>query len=362
MEAVNWVCDDALDDHVWVDEQTISCQEAKVLEASDFDIEVPCVVQWSTLWFSSPTNLNWRFLDGGTIIENYNEVINLAVVATFSLAFREMLTPRICFFFFEIRCVLYCADHREMRRWGLAEWPVLLPYDGDSEDDLCDEKMEKISEMDGTFCLKRHDESRHFGSRSSSCFLFTCLLVVNGVERVLSRFCFDGSEWRGWREVLVCWCSSRSAERSVRTEGALVGTAMGSWQEPGGDGRDAHAFDLTDTLLSGSVKYKATAESELAEFSRQFSEARPLGFTTDSELAESFRKSSVDIGEARPPGFMTEFEPAESCGKFTVKLVKFGLLRKQNTSWSRLWTCLVHSSTRTLWTCPVRSITKIWLR
>ena len=33
MEAVNWVCDDALDDHVWVLEHTISCQEAKVLEA-----------------------------------------------------------------------------------------------------------------------------------------------------------------------------------------------------------------------------------------------------------------------------------------------------------------------------------------
>ena len=28
MEAVKWVCDDALDDHVWVSELTISCQEA----------------------------------------------------------------------------------------------------------------------------------------------------------------------------------------------------------------------------------------------------------------------------------------------------------------------------------------------
>ena len=34
MEAVSWVCDDALDDHVWcerwVSELTISCQEAKI--------------------------------------------------------------------------------------------------------------------------------------------------------------------------------------------------------------------------------------------------------------------------------------------------------------------------------------------
>ena len=54
MEAVNWVCDDALDDHVWVLELTISCQETQVLEAPDDDIEVPCFVQWSMLWFSSP--------------------------------------------------------------------------------------------------------------------------------------------------------------------------------------------------------------------------------------------------------------------------------------------------------------------
>ena len=33
MEAVNWECDDALGEHVWVTEQTISLQEAKALEA-----------------------------------------------------------------------------------------------------------------------------------------------------------------------------------------------------------------------------------------------------------------------------------------------------------------------------------------
>ena len=31
LDAVNWVCDGALDDHVWVSELTLSCQEAKVL-------------------------------------------------------------------------------------------------------------------------------------------------------------------------------------------------------------------------------------------------------------------------------------------------------------------------------------------
>ena len=62
------------------------------------------------LWFSSPTSLHQWFLNSGTIIEKYNEVIDLAIVAT-------------------------------IRDWDVNrdEWPVLLPYDGDSEDDLSDE-------------------------------------------------------------------------------------------------------------------------------------------------------------------------------------------------------------------------------
>ena len=58
MEAVNWVCDDALDDHVWVSELTISCLESKVLEALQYDLTNPCIVQWGLLWFSAPTSLN----------------------------------------------------------------------------------------------------------------------------------------------------------------------------------------------------------------------------------------------------------------------------------------------------------------
>ena len=46
MEAVSWVCDDALDDYVWVSGLTISCREAKVLEALQYDLANPCIVQW----------------------------------------------------------------------------------------------------------------------------------------------------------------------------------------------------------------------------------------------------------------------------------------------------------------------------
>ena len=48
MEAVKWVCGDALEDHYC----TISCQEAKVLESEQ--CSRPRTVQWSMVWFSAP--------------------------------------------------------------------------------------------------------------------------------------------------------------------------------------------------------------------------------------------------------------------------------------------------------------------
>ena len=53
------------------------------------------------------------------------------------------------------------------------------------------------------------------------------------------------------------------------------------------------------------MKYKATADSELAESAGVFfvdeGEARPLGVPTESEFAESCGKFTVQIGEARLP-------------------------------------------------------------
>ena len=73
MEAVSWVRDDALDDHVWVSELTISCEAAKVLEALQYDLANPCIVQWGVLWFSASTDLNRSFGNNGVILETYNE-------------------------------------------------------------------------------------------------------------------------------------------------------------------------------------------------------------------------------------------------------------------------------------------------
>ena len=68
LEAVNWVGDDAFDDHVWVTEMTTAQQVAKVLDALQGDIELPCVVQWTMLRFSAPTSLNNDLLNDGEIL------------------------------------------------------------------------------------------------------------------------------------------------------------------------------------------------------------------------------------------------------------------------------------------------------
>ena len=78
MGAVNWVCDDALDEHVWVSEVAISWQEVKVLEALQYDRENPRIVQWRMLWFSAPTTLNNGLLNDGVIVEKYHEAVNVA--------------------------------------------------------------------------------------------------------------------------------------------------------------------------------------------------------------------------------------------------------------------------------------------
>ena len=83
MEAVNSVCDDALDEHVWVPEQTISLEEAKVLEALQYDREIPCQVQWEMLWFSTSTSLDNELLNDEEIFGKYCEASQLGVPECF---------------------------------------------------------------------------------------------------------------------------------------------------------------------------------------------------------------------------------------------------------------------------------------
>ena len=63
MESVNWVCDVAMEGHEWVSEATVSMEEYGMLVALNYEIDVPCAVQWGLLWFSSPSRRNQRFAD-----------------------------------------------------------------------------------------------------------------------------------------------------------------------------------------------------------------------------------------------------------------------------------------------------------
>ena len=94
MESVGWVCEEAMEGHEWVSELNISMQEKEILVALSYEIDVPCVVQWRLLWFSSPSRLNQRFADNATILEKYHEVINFASVVPFTASLGGFNTPR----------------------------------------------------------------------------------------------------------------------------------------------------------------------------------------------------------------------------------------------------------------------------
>ena len=138
MEAVNWVCDDALDEHVWVSEHTISLQEANVLEALQYDTENLCRVQSGMSWFSPLTSLNNELVNDGVILEKCNEAVNMAFQSGFTLPCWRMNTPRSCFLR-SIRALLNGMPERvwnlgrEMIVWGLGERLDLLFDNGNSD-------------------------------------------------------------------------------------------------------------------------------------------------------------------------------------------------------------------------------------
>ena len=94
MEAINRVCDDALDEHVWVSEAS---QEVTVLEALQHDLVILCIVQWWILWISSPTTINNDLLNDGEVLGNFYEAANLAFQSVLGAPYFGMNSPRIFF-------------------------------------------------------------------------------------------------------------------------------------------------------------------------------------------------------------------------------------------------------------------------
>ena len=86
VDAVKGVCDDALEERMWVSELTISLQEA-FLEALQFDFEIPCS-QVENVVVLGTYNPQQRTAG--------NEAVNLAVQGAFTLLYWRLHIPRSC--------------------------------------------------------------------------------------------------------------------------------------------------------------------------------------------------------------------------------------------------------------------------
>ena len=118
-------------------------KENEILEALNYDNDVPCVIQSRMLWFSSPSRLNQRFTDCGAKVAQYHEKVNMASEATFTMPFEGSHTPRTCLLR-SVSVVLYRSPDKdwhfdeEMKGWRLGECPCLPFNDGDWDDDISD--------------------------------------------------------------------------------------------------------------------------------------------------------------------------------------------------------------------------------
>ena len=62
----------------------------------DYEIGIPCEVQWSMLWFSAPTRLNGTLERQEFNIAKYHEAVNMATADAISRPFGGEHTPRSC--------------------------------------------------------------------------------------------------------------------------------------------------------------------------------------------------------------------------------------------------------------------------
>ena len=51
-------------------------------------------LQWSLLWFSTPTNLNLKFVNNGTLVAKFLDTVSSAIELTCNIAFDGAHTPR----------------------------------------------------------------------------------------------------------------------------------------------------------------------------------------------------------------------------------------------------------------------------
>ena len=106
-------------------------KENDILEALNYDLDVPCPLLWGLLWFSSPSRLKRKFANDGTKIAQYRKTANMAIGITRTCSLRAV-------------SVLLCNSpgkdryqEEELKGWGLGKCPLLPPYSV-VDDDLTD--------------------------------------------------------------------------------------------------------------------------------------------------------------------------------------------------------------------------------
>ena len=76
VERASWVTEDFLWEHEWIMETNVTSKENVILEALNYDVDVPCPLQWGLLWFSAPRNLNRKFVNWSSKIHRHNQQCN----------------------------------------------------------------------------------------------------------------------------------------------------------------------------------------------------------------------------------------------------------------------------------------------
>ena len=83
MEAVNWSCSRVLANHEWVSEFYLIMREHDIHETLKFEIDVPCIVQWCLLWYSTLARANAELVHEGRMAEMCSRVIDVALQSPF---------------------------------------------------------------------------------------------------------------------------------------------------------------------------------------------------------------------------------------------------------------------------------------
>ena len=86
-----------------------------MLVALNHDFDVPCVIQWGLLRFSSPSRVNQTFTNNGTQIAKHHEAVNMASGATVTMPFEGLHTPRKCLLR-SVSVVLYRSPDKRLGR------------------------------------------------------------------------------------------------------------------------------------------------------------------------------------------------------------------------------------------------------